>query len=61
MTRELGANYFRVIRRIGGLEMYEGLSDTEKDVIRRIGGLEICGAVPIGNSRVIRRIGGLEN
>ena len=49
-----------VIRRIGGLEIYEHILRVVKEVIRRIGGLEIRVRFLMCERSVIRRIGGLE-
>ena len=50
----------RVIRRVGGLEVFVRIFGTRKGVIRRVGGLEdpIHAVEPVRS--VIRRVGGLE-
>ena len=49
-----------VIRRVGGLEVVNGVLVFLPFVIRRVGGLEVCGDKQVGRTTVIRRVGGLE-
>ena len=51
---------FKVIHRIGGLEIALGSTEIRVRVIHRIGGLEILGLAKRLLTVVIHRIGGLE-
>ena len=52
--------YQAVIRRVGGLEVFEFLARRGSLVIRRVGGLEVRVRLHIHDGQVIRRVGGLE-
>ena len=52
--------FCRVIRRVGGLEVFEPTFTSIRLVIRRVGGLEDVCVSFVSHYSVIRRVGGLE-
>ena len=49
-----------MIRRVGGLEIYQALPKSYLAVLRQIGGLEDIAVKHLSHLDVLRRIGGLE-
>ena len=49
-----------VIRRVGGLEVFERIAQCGQRVIRRVGGLEVKAGQRLPVVAVIRRVDGLE-